>query len=411
MNIPPLDRMRKPIAMLFLGGAIVSVLTVIAVAWNGGQWQFSMLGIRVSAGHPKRYLVLGTGALLMTHLFWVGFKRSPREWLALVGRLVLLGVSLALSIVVAEQGLRISLRQGESSGNMQDLADFEQDEASVEVQAAHPLASVTRVSANKKLVYELRPNLDTKFGHRELRSNRTGLRADRDYTIEKPAGTVRIIGLGDSGMWGWAVHQHEVYMALLEVSLKEREEKQYEVLNFAMPGYNTFQEIEMLRYKGLQYKPDIVVINWCRNDYQPPFFATKKRTYDERDVSYVWLLLFDRPGFKRRTEPIVLKAGEVDAKFVDPVILEHSGWTGVKKCLQQLKTLGAEHGFKVLVYGPMNDEAAAIVADIGLENYNTYELRQEDYPDVNIHGMHPRPEANRIHAEYIEKALDQRGWL
>ncbi|MBT3192161.1 MAG: SGNH/GDSL hydrolase family protein [Verrucomicrobia bacterium] len=402
---------RKGIAVLFLILAAICLAIVIAIAYRGGRFEWTLFGIPISAGNPKGRLLCIPLALLASHLCWRGFRRSPKEWGTLAGRLILLSISVSISLLVAEVGLRISLKQGESSGSMQDLADLEEGSANVAVSAAHPLAAVTCVSANKKLVYELRSNQNMKFGNRELRTNRAGIRADRDYTIEKPPSTVRIIGLGDSGMWGWSVHQHELYMALLEKSLGKRSGKTYEVLNLAVPGYNTFQEVEMLRHKGLAYNPDIVVINWCRNDPDAPFFASKPRTYDSKEISYVWLLLFDRAQFKRETAPIVMKAGEVDKAFVDPVILEHSGWKGVKRSLAELKQLGQEHGFRILVYGPLTKEISAILADLNLEHFDTYELRQEDYPNANIHGMHPRPEANRIHAEFIEKELDRRGWL
>ena len=39
-----------------------------------------------------------------------------------------------------------------------------------------------------------------------------------------------------------------------------------EVLNFGVSGYNTQQEVETLREKGLRYSPDLVVLAVCVND-------------------------------------------------------------------------------------------------------------------------------------------------
>jgi lysophospholipase L1-like esterase len=38
------------------------------------------------------------------------------------------------------------------------------------------------------------------------------------------------------------------------------------VLNFGVSGYNTQQEVEMLKAKGLRYDPDLVILAYCLND-------------------------------------------------------------------------------------------------------------------------------------------------
>jgi hypothetical protein len=37
-------------------------------------------------------------------------------------------------------------------------------------------------------------------------------------------------------------------------------------MNFGVSGYNTRQEVETLKVRGLQYQPDIVVVAYCLND-------------------------------------------------------------------------------------------------------------------------------------------------
>jgi hypothetical protein len=106
-----------------------------------------------------------------------------------------------------------------------------------------------------------------------------------------------------------------------------------------------------------------------------------------------------------------MRLDEVDPEFVAPQILENAGPEGVLKSLRDLKRLSEERGFRILVFGPMTSEIVTACRQEGLECWSSFTLRQEDYPDANIHGMHPRPKANQILAEHLEKELDRRGWL
>ena len=57
-----------------------------------------------------------------------------------------------------------------------------------------------------------------------------------------------------------------------------------------MPGYNTRLECELLRGKGLAYKPDIVVVGWCNNDYSLPLFLLQETDFRCLDISFVYCL-------------------------------------------------------------------------------------------------------------------------
>ncbi|MBP7829622.1 MAG: SGNH/GDSL hydrolase family protein [Kiritimatiellae bacterium] len=402
---------RRALALVCFLVAACALGLVALIAWKGGRWTGAIGGLTVSAGNPCSRLWLAAAALLAGRLLWSGLPRDRGAWARLAGRLLLLAVSLWGSWRLGEWALRRALRANESSGDLRELEAFNEGE-DIAVKAAHALAAITRVSPNKGLAYELKPNLDMDFGHRSLKTNSDGMRESREYSKEKPADTLRIIGIGDSGMFGWACHQGENYLDALENRLADRPGPlKYEVLNLAVPGYNTYQEVELLRYKGLAYSPDIVIVGWCENDLLPPFFLMKQRAYDERGVSYLYLLLFSREEFRRRTQPEVMRLDEVDPRYVAPEILENSGPEGVLKSLRELKRLSEERGFRVLVFGPMVPEIVTACRREGLECWSSFTLRQEDYPDANIHGMHPRPKANLILAEHLEKELDRLGWL
>ena len=120
-----------------------------------------------------------------------------------------------------------------------------------------------QLSHNPKIGYEPVPLVYT---GRELgfydylgASNSLGFR-DREHAVAKPAGVYRIVVLGDSIAAGLHVERNEdVFPPILE-RLLVQDGMSAEVINLAVSGYNTQQEVEMLREKGLQYHPDLVVV-------------------------------------------------------------------------------------------------------------------------------------------------------
>ncbi len=90
-------------------------------------------------------------------------------------------------------------------------------------------------------------------------SNRLGFR-DVDHKIAKPPGVYRIVVIGDSIAAGLKVGRFEnTFPAVLGRLLNDRGLKT-EVISLAVSGYNTQQEVETLREKGLRYQPDLVLL-------------------------------------------------------------------------------------------------------------------------------------------------------
>jgi lysophospholipase L1-like esterase len=156
-------------------------------------------------------------------------------------------------------------------------------ELAVRAAGAAPEVSPVRrgryqLSANPRLVFEPVPGMSVEGGdgggvplYYEYpgTANRLGYR-DRDHPLDKPPGTYRIVVLGDSVAAGWGVERIEdVFPALLEDAL-DRPGRAVEVLNFAVTGYNTAQEVETLAARALAYEPDLVLLAYCLNDRRPP---------------------------------------------------------------------------------------------------------------------------------------------
>ncbi len=71
------------------------------------------------------------------------------------------------------------------------------------------------------MAFELYPDVDTIYKEATFRTNRWAMR-DRDYTREKPEGTLRIAAIGASHSMGSGVEEEETFLALLEEDLNAR---------------------------------------------------------------------------------------------------------------------------------------------------------------------------------------------
>jgi len=111
-------------------------------------------------------------------------------------------------------------------------------------------------------LYELRRNYDGEFKDAPLRTNSFGMR-DREYSVDKPPGTLRIALFGDSYPMGSGVEERDIFPTLLENRLNLERPlsaySNYEVLNFAVGGYSAIQIALEAKEKVPIFKPDVVM--------------------------------------------------------------------------------------------------------------------------------------------------------
>jgi hypothetical protein len=165
---------------------------------------------------------------------------------------------------------------------------------------------------DERLGLRLRPNAEGWFhseGEAFVRINSAGYR-DRERSVAKPAGTFRIVVLGDSMIEALQVDLEKTFAALLERRLNECgafSGRKIEVLNLGVSSYGTAQQLLTFRYYGAAYSPDLVLAaffagNDVRNnssvlepDKVRPFFRLEGCTLVE-DRSFA-----ESAEFRRRT--------------------------------------------------------------------------------------------------------------
>ena len=96
----------------------------------------------------------------------------------------------------------------------------------------------------------------------EINTNSQGFRGIREYQLEKPPGTVRVVTLGDSFAFGWGVQDRETFSAKLESGYQN-----LEVLNLGVAGYGVDQLLLMFRTIGKSFRPDYVFITVFPEDF------------------------------------------------------------------------------------------------------------------------------------------------
>lgn len=238
-----------------------------------------------------------------------------------------LAVNLLLLFFACMSVLSLSeaaLRVGDSSGDIKTVADLDSNKPLLPEHDAL-LGEILQRSSFDSIIYELRPNINTKFLHARLRTNRQGFRGDL-CDISKQPGEFRIVGLGDSLMFGWGIPDGQEYLALLKRKLQERAPEIYwRITNTAVPGYNTRLEIETLAHKALRCEPDMVILGFLEsNDFELPYFVeAAPRGFSLSGLRIVRAVM-------RRFE----------------LLTKHD----FARALDKLSALSSQHGFGVLVY-------------------------------------------------------------
>lgn len=152
-----------------------------------------------------------------------------------------------------------------------------------------------KASSNPNVSHEHVPGKEASLYGVDVKINSDGYR-DREYSVQKPANTYRIMVLGDSFTLGWGVPIEDAYSEVLEKMLNEKiKNRKFEVINTALGNYNTQMEYEMLREKGMKFEPDMIIVGYYPNDSEltVKFNPGSISTFIKRH-SYTYAFFWDR---------------------------------------------------------------------------------------------------------------------
>ncbi|MFC1783880.1 SGNH/GDSL hydrolase family protein [Planctomycetota bacterium] len=281
------------------------------------------------------------------------------------------------------------------------------------------VSGLIKPSTHLELIYEFKPNLDTYHRMARLQTNSYGLR-DKQYTIQKPPRTFRVAVLGDSFTMPSGVDINDAFHTLLEERLNaESADISYEFINFAIGGYDPEQYLASLKYKALDYEPDLVL--YCLCGAYEPYRAEihKKQKYQVKPKqNSFWLSyflerliyvknnitnfrkdnkpikLFTKPAHEEKLKNIFSELGQISSTRNMPVcvvILRH--FCGDRQENDRIMHLAAEHGLFFINTGPS-------FQDTELSQYIIYKI-----------DFHPNAKANAKFAEVIYDYLKEQNLL
>jgi hypothetical protein len=255
-----------------------------------------------------------------------------------------------------------------------------------------------------------------------------GLR-DEEIADPKPAGVRRLICLGDSTTFGWGVEAEESFCHRLDDLLGPP----WETVNLGVPGYNSTQEVRHLETRGLAFSPDVVMVLFDGNDYQPPLDyggADSWTTWlSDRSALWRWVRQRLRGGGGAPEDAAHHEAGQIasregqdeehspsDEGGPSADGAEQSKWDGKARVLEafaRLVELSKTHGFQLMVLMPNDDEDQALRRLLAKSRVPFESIRSALWgkpEDVLIpEDEHPNAEGHRRIAELTARVLRERG--
>jgi len=184
--------------------------------------------------------------------------------------LVRLGIGVALSILLSEVVLRLL-----GFPRFYRLHTFPPQFASFETGDG---ASFYASLPSTKIVFEYDGNPRHYFGAKNEvvhSTNSWGFRGE-EFKTEKAPKTFRIAFLGDSCTFGEGVKDGDTFAEQTAALLRKKlapEGVSVESYNFGVGGYNTEQEVFLLRNIVVKTDPDIIILGYSLNDAEPALFT------------------------------------------------------------------------------------------------------------------------------------------
>lgn len=254
-------------------------------------------------------------------------------------------------------------------------------------------------------------------------TNALGFRGP-ETPLEKPPGTFRIVGVGDSFTFGSGVRRKDTFLAELERRLNAGGgAPRFEVLNLGVPAYDTEEEAYLLYNRGMRLHPDLVVMCFFLNDawggqennaFNPPRDSLPFWRRYSRLADYV------ATGIARHNAQATL-IRQYHLAYEDRA----TGWKKVRHALHETKRLTDSAGvpFVLILFPelwklskdhPFADIHAKVAAFAESQGIPVLDLlpafKGHDGPELWVHpaNQHPNAEAHRIAGDALYRFLVDR---
>jgi lysophospholipase L1-like esterase len=262
-----------------------------------------------------------------------------------------------------------------------------------------------------------------------------------DVTLEKPGDTFRILGLGDSVMWGVGVPDDATYLRQLEGLMNKQRgpgrDEHTQVINTAVVGYSLYQELLTLQRDGVALKPNLVLVGFVPNDFYPtedPFFNI--HTFHEPRKEHVQRRVYppESPGWSyfyrfARTQARIFRdrwyarlaapegTGQDDDDWAADGF-EARNWPVLQRHFLAMQRLANERGFRlvILLFPTSNqveaqrhapqERISAFLSSAGIEHLDLFDVYRGEANTAFQDLMHLTPLGHRLTAEAILHYLD-----
>lgn len=308
-------------------------------------------------------------------------------------------------------------------------------------QAASPLPATQEgapnLMGNPYLLFEMAPGDRLENGI-HVTIGPMGLRGP-EWSAEKPVGIRRVMAVGDSSVYGFGVEDDEVFTSRLGTALGPS----VQVINAAVPGYSTYQTINLLEIRALALAPDLLLIGsiWSDNNFDSfvdadllaaysSFRNRRARTVSDllrhsalfRLLDYKLRVLRQFPA-ERRVGWMVGRGEKIGKRRVP--IQEYA--RNLETMVELAHESGAEVAFMVLpnredltriytsgaAWDPyrkvMRDAAARHGAPV-LDLPEVFEVSGQGADVLFLDEMHPTAQGHALWAGAVEALLRERGW-
>lgn len=241
-----------------------------------------------------------------------------------------------------------------------------------------------------------------------VRTNRYGLRDD-NFTVEPSDNNTRIMVVGDSYVYGWGVNKSERFTEKLERRLNEEKDGSYEVINAAVPGWGAEDYYNFIEQRGMDYKPDVIVVGLVGNDW---YSAEQQEKWMAEAKNYVDTEYSDISDVERR---------ELLLERYQKIIQDNYSSEGLSP-LKSISRLAQSHEVPVIYYvldrnldanikwleawAEESDENVIYAPDTIRDDRKSEFCLKYSRNRLSTTDPHPSPEGHRLLAERLLRELN-----